>query len=129
MKSVLHFLLDLVYDWDDIESYEYLAPGIDDESIDVLDIIDDSLDSPDMLRFAAETETTPGLGSVVYDLVTWGLETDQDIKSGDIEVPPTSVQGIPLWYILKNYDKYKSYEDQQEERVPDPSWDLDSLGF
>lgn len=134
MKSVLHFLLDLVYDWDDIESYEYLAPGIDDEPVDVLDIIDDYIDSTDPVELSYSWPSSGGSGlskgeALAYDLVTWGLETDRKVKSGDIEVPPASVQGIPLWFVMRNYHKYKSFEELQDERVPEPSWSLGALGF
>ena len=47
MNSVLEFLLDLVYDWENIPTYEYLVPEVVAEERDVLDVIDEYVDSVD----------------------------------------------------------------------------------
>ncbi|AXH79380.1 MAG: hypothetical protein [Circular genetic element sp.] len=46
MNSILEFLLDLVYDWDNIPSYEHLILDEKPED-DILDIIEDSLPDPE----------------------------------------------------------------------------------
>ena len=47
MNSILEFLLDLVYDWDNIPTYEYLVPEAQADERDVLDVIDEYVDSVD----------------------------------------------------------------------------------
>ena len=46
MNPILEFLLDLVYDWDNIPSYEHFVLDEKPED-DILDIIEDSLPDPE----------------------------------------------------------------------------------
>ncbi len=97
MNSVFTFLLDLVYDWDNVESYEYLVPGIDDESVDILDIVDDVVDSTSVMRFTAQRSEPSGLARFVYSIPSVVGELNESAES-----IPLSPQGVP-WWVLREY--------------------------
>ncbi len=63
MNSVFEFLLDLVYDWDNVESYEWIVPDIDSAPVDVIDIIDDYIDEVDPVLVPFSWPTFGGSGT------------------------------------------------------------------
>ncbi len=126
--------MDLVYDWDNVQSYEHLVleKKMDD---DILVIVDDVLDSIDPVEFSYKWPSYGGTGytkgeRLLFDAYVGVRNIDERINVMESRINRyVDTYGLPLPSSkgggIGNWDSMQKWIERAEELDPEKQWSVD----